>query len=77
MKDNQARSLFRVLAAPVAVLTLRAALLLGFRAIASGDFRQAVGALIVCLLALLFTLVAFKGQVPRWLYFVFTWGERP
>jgi len=28
--------------------------------------------LLVSLLALLFTFVTFKGQVPRWLDFIFT-----
>jgi hypothetical protein len=77
MKNNQARLLFRILAAPVAGLAWLVALLLLFQAIAAGDFKRIVGGLLVCLLALLFTFVAVKGDVPRWLYFIFTWGERP
>src|SRR5437870_9677387 len=65
MKNNQARLLFRIPAAPVAVLACLAALVLGFQAIASGDFKRIAGVLLVCLLALLFTLVAcatkFRG----------------
>jgi hypothetical protein len=77
MRNNQARFLFRMLAAPVAALTWLEALLLLFRAMATGDVERIVGCLVVCLLALLFTFVAIRGDVPRWLYWVFTWGGRP
>jgi arginine exporter protein ArgO len=77
MRNSQARFVFRVLAAPVAALTWFGAVAVGFHAVASGDFKQLVGALVGCLLASLFTLVAFRGEAPRWLYAMFTWGERP
>jgi hypothetical protein len=76
MKNSQARFVFRILAAPVAVLTWLAAVAFGFYAVA-GDFKHLIGSLVVCLLASLFTLVAFRGEAPRWLYSMFTWGERP
>lgn len=77
MKNNQARSLFRPFAAAVALLMWVAALLFGFQAIVCRDLKQVAGSVVACLLALLFTFVAFKGEAPRWLYFIFTWGERP
>jgi hypothetical protein len=77
MKNSQARLVFRIVAAPVAVLTWVSAVALGFHALTSGDFKQLAGSLVVCLLASLFTLVAFRGEAPRWLYVVFMWGERP
>ena len=77
MRSSQARFVFRILAAPVAVLLWLEALLFALQAIARGDFKQTVVSLLVCLLALLFTVVVFKGQAPRWLYLIFTWGQRP
>jgi len=77
MRSNQARFVFRILAGPVAALMWLAALLFGLQAIARGDFKQTVGCLVVCLLASLFTFAIFKGRAPRWLYFIFTWGQRP
>lgn len=77
MRNNRARFSFRILAAPVALLPWLAALLVGFEALARGDFKHAVASGLVCLLALLFTFVAFRGHGPPWLYFIFTWGQRP
>jgi hypothetical protein len=77
MRNDQARFGFRLLAGPVAVLSWLTALVFGFQAILSGNFKHVLGTLFVCLLALLFTLVAFKGRASRWLYFIFTWGHRP
>ncbi len=77
MTNNQARFFLRILATPLSVLAWLAALLLALQAIAGGDFKQATVSLLVSLLALFFTFVTFKGQVLRWLYFIFTWGQRP
>ena len=77
MKSNQARSLFRILAAVAAAVMAFATLLIGFGAIARGDVQRVAGSLVTGLLAMLFTFVPFKGEAPRWLYVMFTWGERP
>jgi arginine exporter protein ArgO len=77
LRNNQARFVFRILAVPVALLIWFVALVFGFQGLASGDFKQVAASFIGCLLAVMFTWAAFRGQAPRWLYLIFTWGGRP
>jgi hypothetical protein len=49
MRSNQARFLFRIFAAPVAVVAWLAGLLLMIQAMARGDFRDAAMSVPACL----------------------------